>query len=158
MNLSKLKRKHRKGLTLIELAVVVIILGALIALVYSNFRPGEISDDTAALKLKKDAYELQSHLERYAQRYGTYPSDEQGLEALVEKPTTGEVPEDWKPILTKKAAINDPWGTAYKLKRDANGDVQLVTLGKDKKEGGEGKNADFNILNEDEYPSDFRRK
>ncbi|PJZ39463.1 type II secretion system protein GspG, partial [Leptospira kmetyi] len=42
--------------------------------------------------------------------------------------------------------------------RDANGDVQLVTLGKDKKEGGEGKNADFNILNEDEYPSDFRRK
>ncbi|EMN71551.1 prepilin-type cleavage/methylation N-terminal domain protein [Leptospira interrogans serovar Pyrogenes str. 200701872] len=53
MNLSKLKRKYRKGLTLIELAVVVIILGALIALVYSNFRPGEISDDTAALKLKK---------------------------------------------------------------------------------------------------------
>ncbi|MGQ2827767.1 type II secretion system protein GspG, partial [Leptospira kirschneri] len=116
MNLSKLKRKYRKGLTLIELAVVVIILGALIALVYSNFRLGEISDDTAALKLKKDAYELQSHLERYAQRYGTYPSDEQGLEALVEKPTTGDVPEDWKPILTKKAAINDPWGTTYKLK------------------------------------------
>ncbi|RHX90413.1 type II secretion system major pseudopilin GspG [Leptospira stimsonii] len=158
MNLSKLKRKYRKGLTLIELAVVVIILGALIALVYSNFRPGEISDDTAALKLKKDAYELQSHLERYAQRYGSYPSDEQGLEALVEKPTTGEVPEDWKPILSKKGAINDPWGTSYKLKRDSGGDVQLFTLGKDKKEGGEGKNADFNILNEDEYPSDFRRK
>lgn len=158
MNLSKLKRKYRKGLTLIELAVVVIILGALIALVYSNFRPGEISDDTAALKLKKDAYELQSHLERYAQRYGSYPSDEQGLEALVEKPTTGEAPEDWKPILSKKGAINDPWGTSYKLKRDSGGDVQLFTLGKDKKEGGEGKNADFNILNEDEYPSDFRRK
>ncbi|EKR72744.1 type II secretion system major pseudopilin GspG [Leptospira noguchii] len=158
MNLSKLKRKYRKGLTLIELAVVVIILGALIALVYSNFRPGEISDDTAALKLKKDAYELQSHLERYAQRYGTYPSDEQGLEALVEKPTTGDVPEDWKPILTKKTAINDPWGTAYKLKRDVNGEIQIVTMGKDKKDGGESKNADFNILNEDEYPSDFRRK
>ncbi|PJZ51680.1 type II secretion system major pseudopilin GspG [Leptospira adleri] len=158
MNLSKLKRKYRKGLTLIELAVVVIILGALIALVYSNFRPGEISDDTAALKLKKDAYELQSHLERYAQRYGSYPSDEQGLEALVEKPTTGDVPEDWKPILSKKGAINDPWGTSYKLKRDSGGDVQIFTLGKDKKEGGEGKNADFNILNEDDYPSDFRRK
>ncbi|TGK35019.1 type II secretion system protein GspG [Leptospira gomenensis] len=158
MNLPKLKRKYRKGLTLIELAVVVIILGALIALVYSNFKPGEISDDTAALKLKKDAYEIQSHLERYAQRYGSYPTDEQGLEALVEKPTTGEVPEDWKPILSKKAAINDPWGNTYKLKRDANGDVQLFTLGKDKQEGGEGKNADFNILNEDEYPSDFRRK
>lgn len=137
---------------------MVIILGALIALVYSNFKPGEISDDTAALKLKKDAYELQSHLERYAQRNGSYPSDEQGLEALVEKPTTGDVPEDWKPILSKKNAINDPWGTAYKLKRDASGDVQLFTLGKDKKEGGEGKNADFNILNEDEYPSDYRRK
>lgn len=77
---------------------------------------------------------------------------------MVEKPTTGDVPEDWKPVLTKKAAINDPWGTPYKLKRDANGDVQLITMGKDKKEGGEGKNADFNILNEDEYPTDFRRK
>ncbi|WCL47937.1 type II secretion system protein GspG [Leptospira sp. GIMC2001] len=161
-NKSKFKiagRSFRRGLTLIEIAVVVMILGALIAIVAVNINPGELKDDTAALQLKKDAQELQMHLERYAQRYGTYPSPEQGLIALVEKPTVGDnIPEDYNPIIKKKSGVEDPWGTPYILRVDEYGELAIYSLGKDKKDGGDGKNADFNILNEDEYPSAFKRR
>jgi general secretion pathway protein G len=155
----RIKNKLRKGLTLIEIAVVVMILGALIAIVAVNINPGELKDDTAVLQLKKDAQELQMQLERYASRYGTYPSEEQGLMALVEKPTTGDnIPEDYVPIIRNKSGVEDPWGTPYILRFDEYGEFTIVSLGKDKREGGEGKNADFNILNNDEYPAAFKRK
>lgn len=156
--LNRWNRSLRRGLTLIEIAVVVMILGALIAIVAININPGELKDDTAALQLRKDSQELQMHLERYAQRYGTYPSEEQGLIALVEKPTIGDnIPEDYTPIIKNKAGVEDPWRTPYILRFDEYGEVAIITLGKDKREGGDGKNADFNILNHDEYPSAFKR-
>ncbi len=152
-------RRFRKGLTLVELAVVVLILGSIITLVALNISPGELKDDTASLKLRKDANELSMHMERYAQNFGKYPSEEQGLSALVEKPTSGEVPEDWKPVINKKNAILDPWGTPYLLKKDPNGDdYMIISLGKDKKDGGEGKDSDFNIRDENTYPSAFKKK
>ncbi|MDX1960852.1 MAG: type II secretion system protein GspG [Leptospiraceae bacterium] len=153
----KKRNRIRRGLTLVELAVVVLILGAIITLVALNIRPGDLKDDTAALKLRKDANELQMHLERYSESFGKYPSEEQGLMALVEKPTTGEVPENYKPMLKNKQAILDPWGSTYQLKTNNNGDVMIVSLGKDKREGGEGKNKDFNILNEEDYPTEFTK-
>lgn len=153
----KLTRKLRKGMTLIEIAVVVMILGAIIAIVAININPGELKDDTASLQLRKDAQELQMHLERYAGKYGTYPTEEQGLKALVEKPTSGDnIPEDYIAIIKNKKGIEDPWGSPYRLKFD-NGETAIYSLGKDKKEGGDGKNADFNILNDDEYPTAFKR-
>lgn len=155
-------RRHRtvrSGMTLIEIAVVVMILGAIIAVVAININPGELKDDTAALQLRKDAQELQMHLERYATKYGTYPSEDQGLRALIEKPTSGDnIPEDYVPILKNKSGVEDPWGTPYVLKFDENGEMTIITLGKDKREGGDGKNADFNILNREEYPTAFKRK
>ena len=146
----------RKGMTLVELAVVVLILGAIIALVAFNINPGEIKDDTASLKLKKDSSELQFYLEQYAQKFGNYPSEEQGVLALTEEPTVGDIPENWKSIVRNKSAVLDPWGTIYLLRFDDEGNLMIISLGKDKKEGGTGKNADFNILNESEYPVDFR--
>ncbi len=157
MKLNLKSRKFRKGLTLVELAVVVLILGAIITLVALNIRPEDLKDKTAGLKLKKDGNELQMYLQQYEERYGKYPSDDQGIMALVEKPNTGDVPENYKPIVKNKKAVLDPWGTPYKLKTD-EGDLQILTLGKDKKEGGEGKNKDFNILNEEEYPGEFLGK
>jgi general secretion pathway protein G len=147
--------KNRRGMTLVELSVVVLILGAIIALVAFNIRPPK--DDMAALKLKKDSQELQIALEQYAGKYGKMPTEEQGLSALVEKPTSGDVPEDYKPILNTKAAIIDPWKTEYKLKIDSTGDYEIITLGMDKKEGGEGQNADFNILKPDGYPKQLQK-
>jgi len=157
MKLNK-KLKNRRGLTLVELSVVVLILGAIIALVAINIKPGELKDQTASIKLKKDANTLQSYLSMYEDKFGKMPSEEQGLMALVEKPTSGDVPENYKPIVKNKNEITDPWGTVYQLKYDSNGDYAIITLGKDKKEGGEGKNSDFNILNDSDYPGDFNQK
>ncbi|MCC5813317.1 MAG: type II secretion system protein GspG, partial [Leptospira sp.] len=110
----RLKNKLRKGLTLIEIAVVVMILGALIAIVAVNINPGELKEDTAVLQLKKDAQELQMQLDRNSSRYGTYPSEEPGLRALVEKPTmVDNIPEDYVPIIRNKSGVEDPWGTPY---------------------------------------------
>ena len=158
MKINSLKRNIRRGLTLVELAVVVLIMGALITLVALNIKPNELKDQTAGLKLRKDASELMMFLEQYSERYGKYPSEEQGIMALVEKPSTGVVPDNYKPIVSNKKAILDPWSTPYHLKTDANGDLQIISLGKDKKEGSEGKNRDFNILKEEEYPEEFLQK
>ena len=151
------KLYKRKGLTLVELSVVVLILGAIIALVALNIKPGELKDQTAVLKLRKDSSSIPLYISQYEEKYGKMPSEEQGLQALVEKPTSGDVPENYKPI-AKKSEIMDPWNTIYQLKFNNNGDYSLVTLGKDKKEGGEGKNSDFNILADEEWPTDFQKK
>jgi len=108
-------------------------------------------------KLKKDSQELQIALEQYADRYGSFPTEEQGIFALVEKPELLPIPKNYKPILNRKSMVLDPWLTPYVLKILANGDYAIITLGKDKKEGGEGKNADFNIMKEDEYPKEFQK-
>lgn len=155
-NIAKV-RKLRRGLTLIELAVVVLILGAIITLVAININPGELKDSTAALKLKKDASELPLHLERYAAKFGTYPSEDQGLKALVEKPSSGDVPPNWSPMVKGESTIQDPWGTEYQLRQDQYGGFEIITLGKDKAPGGAGANADFNILAKDQYPEQFRK-
>jgi general secretion pathway protein G len=152
------KLRLRKGLTLVELAVVVLILGAIITLVAINIKPDTIKTQTAGLKLRKDSNELMMYLEQYAERYGTYPTEEQGILSLVEKPTVGNVPENYRPIVKNKKAVLDPWNTPYKLRQDDGGNVQIITLGKDKREGGEGLNKDFDILKEDEYPDELLGK
>jgi general secretion pathway protein G len=154
---SKLNKKLKRGMTLVELSVVVLILGAIIALVAFNINPTQMQDDMASLKLKKDASTIQIALQQYEDRYGKMPSEEQGVMALVEKPTSGDVPDGYKPVLDKKSAVLDPWKTPYVLKVENGGDYKILTLGKDKKEGGEGKNADFDILKEDEYPKEFQK-
>lgn len=108
-------------------------------------------------RLKKDSQELQIALEQYADRYGSLPTEGQGIIALVEKPELPPIPKNYRPILNKKSAILDPWKTPYIIKHLPNSDYAIITLGKDKKEGGEGKNADFNIMKEEEYPKEFQR-
>ena len=156
---SSLRRSCRNGLTLVELAVVVLIMGTLIAIVAFNIDVGALKDDTAGLQLRKDSSTLSGALLQYENKYGRIPTEEQGLSALVEKPTSGDSPEDFTPLIRTKSAILDPWKSPYQLKKDPNsGDFMIVTLGKDKKEGGEGKDADFDIRNEDSYPAAFRKK
>ena len=157
MNVNKLRRL-KKGLTLIELSIVVMIIGALIGILVSSLDFNKIFGQTENLKLKADSKKLEIALNQYQMEFGGYPTEEQGLRALVERPTSGDVPENWKQILKKKDDILDPWKTEYKLKMDSEGKLAIISLGKDKKEGGEGKNKDFNILNEEEYPKDVQKQ
>ncbi|MBP9887085.1 MAG: type II secretion system protein GspG [Leptospiraceae bacterium] len=97
-------------------------------------------------------------LEKYKTLYGQFPTEEQGLLTLIEKPIVPPIPKNHRPILKRKTRLLDPWQTPYILKYLPNGDYAIITLGRDKKEGGEGKNSDFNILKENEYPKEFANK
>ncbi|TGK39112.1 type II secretion system protein GspG [Leptospira andrefontaineae] len=151
----KTGNKRRKGFTLIELAIVVAILGALMTIILVSVDFGGVSLETAKMKIKKDKQELRLHLERYASKFGSYPSEEQGLDALVERPTNGEIPETWIPMVSSKDSIKDPWKNPYKLRYDGAGEIQIITFGQDKAEGGEGLNSDFDITKEEQYPPQF---
>jgi len=71
-----------------------------------------------------------------------YPSAEQGLQALVAKPSTGTIPPNWKPYLEKLP--NDPWGRAYQyVQPGVKGEIDVFSLGADGQTGGEGKDADI---------------
>ncbi len=150
-------RRFRKWLIFVVILAILLIIGAISLFVLLYTEPGCSKSVTPGLKLRKDANELEMCLIRYEESYGSYPSEEQGLMALVEKPTTGNIPKNYKPIVKNKKAIQDPWGTIYVLKSKGD-DLQIITLGKDKKVGGEGKNKDFNILDYEEYPEEFLNK
>ncbi len=134
----------------------LLLVAFILLIVWVSFFDSGRKVPIVPLILKKDSQELQIALEQYADRYGKMPTEEQGIMALVEKPTLPPIPKNYKPILNKKSAVLDPWQTPYVLKKLANGDYAIITLGKDKKEGGEGKNADFNIIKEEEYPKEFQ--
>ena len=134
---SKLQRSG-KGFTLVEILVVIIIIGLLAALVGPKLF-GKVS--VAKLKAAKAQIELfGTALDALRLDVGRYPTTEEGLKALREKPSGMEA---WKgPYLPKEIPL-DPWGKAYHYKSPGeHGDYDLVSYGLDGAEGGEGENQD----------------
>ena len=156
MKLSK-RAKFKKGLTLIELTVVILIIGSLMGILYAGFKNfGSGNDSQAKLKIQNDSRILDIKLREYFDKFNKYPTEEQGLKALVERPEDEDVASDYEPLIRDKSVMKDPWGLPYVLKYDDNNNYQILTLGADKKDGGEGRNKDFNILDSEEYPTAFR--
>ncbi len=156
MNVNK-RKKLKKGLTLIELTVVILIIGSLMGILYAGFKNfGSGNDSQAKLKIQNDSRILDIKLREYFDKFNKYPSEEQGLKALIERPDDEDVASDYEPLIRDKSVMKDPWGVPYVLKYDDNTNYQILTLGADKKDGGEGRNKDFNILNSEEYPTAFR--
>ena len=133
------KTKHdNRGFTLIELMVVVIILGIL-ALYVGPKIMGE-PEKAKRVKAKMDIATFETALKMYKLDNGVYPSTEQGLTALVEKPETGEIPKKWREV------PKDPWGNEFVyISPGVQGDFDLISYGKDGVPGGEGEdNQDIN--------------
>ena len=127
------------GFTLIELMVVLVIIGILAALIVPNVL--DRADDARVTAAKTDIANLSQALKLYRLDNQRYPTSEQGLQALVAKPTTPPVPNNWKPYLEKLP--NDPWGNPYQyLNPGVKGPIDIMSLGADGKPGGEGKDAD----------------
>ncbi len=134
-----LKRRVQAGFTLIELMVVLVIIGVLAALIVPNVL--DRADDARATAARTDVNNLMQALKLYRLDNQRYPSGEQGLGALVAKPTAGAIPPNWKPYLEKLP--NDPWGRPYQyLNPGVKGEIDVMSLGADGQPGGEGKNAD----------------
>jgi general secretion pathway protein G len=132
------------GFTLIEIMVVVVILALLAALVGPRIMGR--SDDAKIADAKVQIRNLESALKFYKLDNSVYPATDQGLQALVEKPTTGQIPKNYRAegYLESKKVPKDPWGNDYiYLSPGEHGDYDLCSLGMDGAKGGEGKNADI---------------
>jgi general secretion pathway protein G len=127
------------GFTLIELMVVLVIIGVLAALIVPNVL--DRADDARATAAKTDVNNLMQALKLYKLDNQRYPTAEQGLQALVARPSAGPVPPNWKQYLEKLP--NDPWGRPYQyLNPGVKGEIDVMSFGADGQPGGEGKNAD----------------
>ena len=120
--------------------VVLVIIGVLAALVVPNVL--ERADDARSTAAKTDVNNLMQALKLYRLDNQRYPATEQGLQALVAKPTAGPMPSNWKSYVDKLP--NDPWGRPYQyLNPGIKGEIDVMSFGADGQPGGEGKNADI---------------
>ena len=134
--------KTMSGFTLIEILIVVVILGILGAVVVPNIlsRP-----DTARVQAAQtDLRALSQTLEIYRLDNFQYPSSEQGLESLVDRPSGFPEPKNWNPEGYLKKLPTDPWGSPY-LYEKTGSSYSLISLGADGQEGGEGFDADIRL-------------
>lgn len=137
--------ENKKGFTLIELLVVILILGLLAGIV--GPRLFGHADEARQTKAKVQIENLSSALKMYRIDNGKYPSTEQGLEALVSQPQTGDIPKKWKKggYLAKKQVPKDPWNNDYMyLSPGVHDDFDITSYGADGTAGGEDIDKDIN--------------
>lgn len=128
------------GFTLIELMVVLLIIGVLAALIVPNVL--NRADDARVTAAKTDVTNLMQALKLYRLDNQRYPTAEQGLQALLTKPSASPVPNNWKTYLDQLP--KDPWGQPYVyLNPGIKGEVDVMSFGADGQSGGEGNNADI---------------
>ena len=130
--------KNANGFTLIEIMVVVVIMAILAAIVVPKIitRP----DQAKIVKAKQDILAIENAMDLYKLDNGSYPTQEQGIQALVTKPTSDPVPPNWQGYL--KNLPLDPWGQPYHyVNPGKHGDIDLFTYGPTNQPGGTGMNA-----------------
>jgi len=131
------------GFTLIELMVVIVILGILGGLVVPRIT--EKPEEARRVKAELQIQEISSALKEFKIDNGFYPSTEQGLQALVEKPAVGQTPRNYPTDGYMDKIPKDPWGNEYiYISPGEHGDFDIISYGADGEEGGQGNNADVN--------------
>jgi len=142
-----MKRKNA-GFTLIEIMVVIVIIGLLATLVTINVLPR--AEQAKRTKAVADIKTLESALELYKLDTGNYPTTDQGLKALTGKPTSGNVPRNYREggYLNSSKVPLDPWHHEYLyIYPGSHGKYDIVSYGRDGEAGGEGEDADITSWN-----------
>lgn len=136
------KTKRQQGFTLLEVMVVLVIIGLLVAIVAPNVLDNQ--DKAMVQKARADLSSLEQALEMYRLDNFTYPSTEQGLNALVTKPSIAPEPRNYREGGYIRRLPTDPWGNAYQYRFPGEkGRVDVFSFGADGRIGGEGLNADI---------------
>lgn len=133
---------RQRGFTLLEIMVVVVILGILAALVVPKVinRP----DEARVMAAKQDIASLMQALKLYRLDNQRYPATEQGLQALVARPTVAPLPPNWKTSGYVERLPKDPWGNPYQyLNPGVRGEIDIFSFGADGAIGGEGNDGDI---------------
>jgi len=142
LTMQRIRIRPIAGFTLIEVMVVVVILGLLAAIVVPKVmsRP----DEARVVAAKADIAAVVQALKLYRLDNTVYPTTEQGLAALVTRPTTEPMPLNWKQGGYLDRVPKDPWGSDYQyLNPGTRGEIDVYSLGADRQPGGEGNNADI---------------
>lgn len=134
--------RRLRGFTLIEVMVVIIIIGVMAALIVPKVmgRP----DEARVTAARQDISSIVQALNLYKLDNQRYPTTEQGLQALVKKPTVAPIPANWKGNGYLEKMPKDPWGHPYQyLQPGVHGEIDLFSFGADGARGGEGNDADI---------------
>lgn len=132
------------GFSLVEILVVLVIVGLLVSIVAPNVL--RRTDEARVQKVRADFRSIETALKLYRLDNFNYPGTEQGLQALVEKPSIDPIPNNWKQGGYLESMPVDPWGRPYLYLQPAefgNGDYDIYSLGADGVTGGEDQNADI---------------
>lgn len=135
-------RRIQQGFTLIEMMVVIVIMGVLASLIVPKImgRP----DEARIIAAKQDIASVMQALKLYKLDNQRYPTTEQGLQALITKPTSTPVPNNWKSSGYLEKLPVDPWGNTYLyLFPGVHGELEVFSFGADGAAGGEGNDADI---------------
>lgn len=141
----KMNASKQSGFTLIEIMIVVVILGILASIVVPNVM--ESPNEARIVKAKQDIRTLEGALNLYKLDNFNYPSTDQGLDALVTKPSGQPEAKNWKKNGYMKKLPKDPWGNEYLyLNSGTQGDIEIFSYGSDGRKGGVDAAADIDNM------------